>query len=86
MGLSLTFQTTYFGFHGYGTNDTNSANQTSLGGLKTIQKVYMQDALMSLFYNVQNSFYKTIKWNLIMSFSNGYNTRHNLCNVIDGVF
>ena len=61
MGLSLTFQTTYFEFHGNGTNDTNSANQTSFGGLKTINKVYMQNALMSLFYNMQNSFHKTIK-------------------------
>ena len=68
LGLPLTFQTTYLGFHGTGTNDTNSTNQTSFGGSKTTQKVCMQDVLMSLFYNVQNSFHKTIKLNLIVSF------------------
>lgn len=64
LGLPLTFQTTYLGFHGNGTNDTNSTNQTSFGGSKTTQKVCMHDVLMSLFYNVQNSFHKTkIKFN-----------------------
>ena len=70
LGLPLTFQTTYLGFHGTGTNDTNSTNQTSFGGSKTTQKVCMQDVLMSLFYNVQNSIHKTIKIKFNSEFHN----------------